>query len=154
MVMSHVAIALLTTCIAYLSPIHGTPGDDRLSGTLGDDVIHGYRGDDHLWGRRGADTLDGGRGDDVLRAWVGGQGKPIDPGPDIFRGGPGDDALFVSHGDRVKAGPGDDDVWAYYLDEGTDVIDCGSGQDVLHLHQNLPGLSTPGCEVLDVQIAG
>jgi len=147
------AAAVLSVCLCP-GPIEGTAGADRLPGTRYDDVIFGYRGDDRILGRRGSDVLDGGRGDDVLRAYVGGQGKGVDPHPDVFRGGPGNDRLYVSHGDRVKAGPGDDHVWAYYLDEDTDSIDCGAGFDVLHLHQNLHDLSTLGCEQWDVQIAG
>lgn len=87
--MSHVISLLLTACIAYLSPTQGTAGDDNLRGTPGDDVLFGYRGDDVIRAGRGAvDVLDGGRGDDVLRAATGGEGRPIDEGRDLYRGGP------------------------------------------------------------------
>ncbi len=154
MLVSQLAAVVLTTGLSCPGPMTGTAEDDHLRGTRGDDVIYGYRGDDRLWGRRGPDVLAGGRGDDVLRTWIGGQGRPVDPGPDVLRGGPGADRLYVSLGDRVRAGPGDDHVWAYYLDEETDFIDCGPGEDVLHLHQNLSDLSTLGCEEREVQIAG
>jgi Ca2+-binding RTX toxin-like protein len=154
MLVNQLAATLALSISLCPGPIEGTAGDDRLHGTRHDDVIYGYRGDDRIRAGRGSDVLDGGRGDDVLRAYVGGQGRPIDPGNDVFRGGPGRDRLYVSHGDRVRAGPGNDHVWAYYLDEDTDFIDCGAGFDVLHLHQNLHDLSTVGCEEWDVQIAG
>lgn len=153
--MSLLAAALLTVCLACPSPIYGTAGADHLRGTRGNDVIYGYRSDDVIRAGRGAfDVLDGGRGDDVLRAATGGEGRPIDQGRDVYRGGPGDDRLYFSDRDHVKSGPGDDDLWGYYLDQDAVYIDCGEGEDVLHLHQNLPGLSTLGCEELDVQIAG
>jgi Ca2+-binding RTX toxin-like protein len=136
------------------TPIEGTPGNDYLHGTRGDDVIIGRQGDDHIRGWTGSDIIDGGYGNDVLRDWSGvGTGNDIDQSPDVFRGGPGNDTLYVGHNDRVLAGVGDDTVWAYYVGEG-DLIDCGPGDDVLHLHQDINGLRTSGCETIVVAIAG
>jgi Ca2+-binding RTX toxin-like protein len=151
--------ALMTGLAAFVvvspsSPITGTPGDDYLHGTHGDDVIFGRQGDDHIRGWTGSDIIDGGYGNDVLRDWTGvGTGVEIDDSRDVFRGGPGNDSLYVGHHDRVMAGVGDDTVWAYYVGEG-DLIDCGPGADVLHLHQDIDRLQTRGCETILIAIAG
>jgi hypothetical protein len=62
--------------------------------------------------------------------------------------------LYFSDRDHVEAGPGNDELWGYYLDQDAVYIDCGAGEDVLHVHENLLDLSTLGCEEVDVQIAG
>ena len=72
----------------------------------------------------------------------------------MYRGGPGDDGLYFSDQDHVKAGPGEDELWGFCLDQDAVYIDCGEGQHVLHLHQSPPNLSTLGCEEVDVRIAG
>jgi Ca2+-binding RTX toxin-like protein len=151
MIVSAALAAALALTPTY---VDGTAGDDHLHGTHGDDVVRGHPGDDHLRGWTGSDVLIGGFGNDVLREWTGvGAGVPIDDSRDVFRGGPGGDTLYVGHHDVVTAGNGDDEVWAYYVDD-TDVIDCGPGDDVLHLHQDLTGVRTRGCETILVAIAG
>ena len=148
--------ALALAAALALSPtyVDGTPGDDNLRGTRGDDHIHGHQGDDHISGSTGSDVLIGGYGNDLLKDWTGvGAGVPIDDSRDVFRGGPGQDTLYVGHHDVVTAGVGDDEVWGYYIDD-TDVIDCGPGNDVLHLHQDLTGVLTRGCETILIAIAG
>src|SRR4051812_41668432 len=136
------------------NPIVGTPADDYLHGTHADDTIFGSQGNDHIRGWTGADVIDGGFGNDLLRDWMGvGTGGEVDQSRDVFRGGPGNDTLYVGHHDRVDAGVGDDTVWAFYVGEG-DLIDCGAGDDVLHLHQDIDGLRTRGCETILIIIAG
>lgn len=154
MLLSSALAGVLSVLALSTTYVEGTPGDDHLHGTHGDDVIRGHQGDDVIRGWRGSDVLDGGLGNDVLREWNGvGAGVPIDDSRDVFRGGPGRDTLYVGHHDVVTAGVGDDDVWAYYIDD-TDFVDCGAGDDVLHLHQDLTGLRTRGCETILIEIAG
>ncbi|MCW2766615.1 MAG: Hemolysin-type calcium-binding region [Nocardioides sp.] len=151
---SFLAALALTIPTAYAADIPGTSGDDVLHGTRGDDTIRGGAGNDVIDGRRGHDVLDGGSGDDRLSDYKGvGSGDPIDTTRDVFRGGPGRDTLSVGHNDVVHAGPGADQVWAYYVGEG-DLIDCGAGADVLHLHEDLHGLETRGCETILTEYAG
>ncbi|MCW2844901.1 MAG: type secretion target repeat protein [Nocardioides sp.] len=131
-----------------------TSYDDHLHGTKLGDVIHGHQGADRINGRRGPDRLFGGSGDDRLDDHLGvGTGGPLDTARDVYRGGPGDDTLMVGHHDDVRAGRGRDDVWAFYVGEG-DFVDCGPGEDTLHLHQDLDGIETRGCETILIRIAG
>jgi Ca2+-binding RTX toxin-like protein len=153
--LSALATGLAALALASAStPIVGISGHDYLHGTHSDDVILGRQGDDHIRGWTGSDRIDGGYGNDVLREWQGvGMGAEIDQSRDVFRGGPGNDTLYVGHNDHVDAGVGDDTVWAYYIGSG-DLIDCGAGDDVLHLHQDINGLRTRGCETILITIAG
>ena len=129
----------LLASTAYAAVVTGTSGDDNLHGTAGNDTIRGLAGDDRINGRRGSDEISGGPGNDRLWDYTGvGSVDPIDTSPDTFRGGPGRDTLFVGHNDTVRAGRGNDHVWAFYVGEG-DLIDCGLGFDVLHLHEDLHG---------------
>ena len=72
---------------------------------------------------------------------------------DTFKGGTGNDILYVGHGDTVFAGAGDDRVNGYYLGEG-DVVHCGIGKDVLVVNEDLDGLHTDQCEKILVKYAG
>ncbi|HEU4810577.1 MAG TPA: hypothetical protein VFT00_00415 [Nocardioides sp.] len=144
----------LLASTAYAAVVTGTSGDDTLHGTAGNDTIRGLAGDDRINGRRGSDVISGGPGADRLWDYTGvGSGDTIDISADTFRGGRGPDTLFVGHNDTVHAGPGNDHVWAFYVGEG-DVIDCGLGVDVLHLHEDLHGVETRGCEKIVVRYAG
>lgn len=103
-----VPLAAATTAFSLVSPggaavINGTKGADVLRGTSKADVIRGKAGDDTIRGRKGADLLYGQKGDDTL---VGGLGA------DHLFGGPGDDLIQARDGV-------------------TDVISCGSGNDVV-----------------------
>ena len=148
-----IAAFVLATSLA--APAAGTAGDDTIRGTRGDDVLRGLQGDDHLDGRRGKDRLYGGRGDDVLTDFLNiGTGGSPSTTRDVYRAGPGDDTLYVGHRDVVHAGRGADHVWAFYVGAG-DLVDCGGGShDVLHLHQDLDGLATRGCEKIVIRVAG
>jgi RTX calcium-binding nonapeptide repeat (4 copies) len=97
-----------------------------------------------------AADVTGTAGDDHLGVATGG---PLDVTRDVYRGGPGRDTLYVGRNDVVRAGGGRDQVWAYYVGEG-DLVDCGAGRDVLHLHEDLHGLETRGCERIVIQSAG
>ena len=59
----------------------------------------------------------------------------------------------MGHNDVVHAGGGRDQVWAFYVGEG-DFVDRGAGRDTLHLHEDLHGLETRGCETIVIKLAG
>ena len=138
---------------AQRDEITGTEGADDLKGTNGEDVIRGLGGDDAIDGRKGHDVLVGGAGNDQITDWLGIAGQPDDGAVDTFRGGPGDDTLFVGHGDTVWAGAGNDRINGFYLDEG-DLVHCGLGKDVLVVNDDLRGLETDQCEKILVKYAG
>lgn len=88
---------------ARFALLHGTAGDDRVTGFAADDEIGGGAGNDILIGGDGNDTLDGGRGDDTLA---------LDTGDDIFilaAGGGRDDVKVVADVD-ISAGVGSDTI--------------------------------------------
>jgi len=92
--------------------LDGGPGNDRLTAAAGGSTLLGGAGDDSLVGGAAKDLLDGGGGQDVL---TGGGGNDIlrwDGGVRAS-GGLGDDALYLSGGDRqtVDGGPGRDVVY-------------------------------------------
>jgi Ca2+-binding RTX toxin-like protein len=115
----------------------GGDGNDALIGGFGDDVVEGGKGSDILgnpapnFGFQGNDTLVGGPGIDALLE----DGN----GNDVLRGGPNKTSNgffskeFLSPAggaDKVFGGPGPDIV-ALTNDGRRDVIDCGSGHDVV-----------------------
>jgi Ca2+-binding RTX toxin-like protein len=138
---------------AQRDEITGTPAADDLKGTNGDDVVRGLGGNDAIDGRKGHDVLAGGAGDDSITDWLGIAGQTDDGAVDTFRGGTGNDILYVGHGDTVFAGEGDDRVNGYYLGEG-DIVHCGGGKDVLVVNEDLHGLQTDQCEKILVRYAG
>jgi Ca2+-binding RTX toxin-like protein len=155
------AAAVLTSGAASYAVQHlgqrdevtGTTSADDLEGTNGDDVIRGLGGNDAIDGRKGHDVLVGGAGDDAITDWLGIAGQKDDGAVDTFRGGPGNDLLYVGPGDTVWAGTGDDRVHGYYLGEG-DLVHCGLGKDVLVVNEDLHGLATDQCEKILVKYAG
>jgi Ca2+-binding RTX toxin-like protein len=138
---------------AQRDEVIGTSNADDLKGTNGDDVIRGLGGNDAIDGRKGHDVLVGGAGDDSITDWLGIAGQHDDGAVDTFRGGAGNDLLYVGTGDTVWAGAGDDRVHGYYLGEG-DVVHCGLGKDVLVVNEDLHGLATDQCEKILVKYAG
>jgi Ca2+-binding RTX toxin-like protein len=148
------AALTLVTATAYAADMTGTAGNDHLTGTASADTLRGLAGDDHLDGRRGPDRLVGGTGNDEIVDYLGiATGGPLSLTRDVYRGGPGRDTLHVGRNDVVHAGGGRDHVWAYYVGEG-DLVDCGAGSDTLHLHEDLHGLETRGCEQIVIRLAG
>src|SRR4051812_33224860 len=90
-----------------------TTGGPTTGGTVVGVKKSGTGGNDKLTGTAKNDTLNGRRGNDVLRG-LGGH--------DLLIGGPGRDALW--------GGGGEDTLQA--RDGARDVLDCGSGRDVVH----------------------
>lgn len=140
---------------AYAATITGTSGNDVLHGTSGADTIKARAGDDTVYGGPGADTIFGDRGRDTL---YGGRGADeivdaTSPGRDHLYGGPGNDRIIANYRDQVRAGSGDDHVYAYYTSPGMR-IDCGKGRDVLVFNDPHPGVTVVGCEKVRVISAG
>ena len=122
--------------------IHGTDGDDTLTGYAGEENrILGYGGNDRLVGATLADTLYGGAGDDSLLG--------VD-GDDILVGGAGDDYLFAGAGNDTVVfglGAGHDRVALVQtlgsgdvirFDDGIHADDVSYGRDGDHLVITLP----------------
>ena len=100
--------------------IHGTPGDDSLSGDSRDHVILSGPGNDTVAGGANNEAIDGGPGNDRL---AGGGGN------DLVLGGGGDDTLAGGDGaDTLVAG------------KGSDILSGGAGADTFVI---LPGAGAP-----------
>jgi uncharacterized protein (TIGR01370 family) len=93
--------------------VHGTPGDDTLTGSAGGDRIYGLSGSDEASGLGGRDLLMGNRGDDRLFGGIGDDRLFGGAGRDTIAGGPGRD--------RLKGGKGDD-LFLFAPGDGRDVI--------------------------------
>ncbi len=78
--------------------VHGTAGNDTLTGSYQSETMKGLEGDDRLDANDGNDRLEGGAGNDRLDGGF---------GNDILDGGTGDDLLQGGYGDdRYVWGPG------------------------------------------------
>ena len=109
--------------------MHGNSGDDIIVGGDDMDFIFGDSGSDAIEGRAELDFIYGGAGNDVIDGGKDG---------DLLSGGSGNDDLYGSQGDddirggtgndRLNGGLGDDVLRA--RDGITDVLDCGTGNDV------------------------
>jgi Ca2+-binding RTX toxin-like protein len=116
--------------------IHGTPGDDVITGTPGPDIICAGRGDDVVRGRGGWDVVllgegaDRASGDGGVDVVVGGGGPDRLEGGmhrDLLRGGPGGDRIAGGSGpDSLYGGGGRDDLRG---DRGVDDVHGGPGVD-------------------------
>jgi len=160
------------TGVKRMTPDHGghalgSERNDNLLGSSGPDTIVGLGGDDIIWANRkptgashGIDRVDAGAGDDVVYGASRGGSTVIDGGPgndylqgggvtswNTIAGGAGDDTVrLVGHGfNRVRAGEGNDIVYAYSKDRVT--IDCGPGDDVVKIGYNRR-VKTRHCETV------
>jgi Ca2+-binding RTX toxin-like protein len=95
------------TCFGQPATIVGTTGDDTLSGTTGPDVIVGLSGNDTISGLDADDRLCGGTGADTL---VGGDGDDHLSGGRDFLEDVTDDGDFISFGDDLDGGAGNDEL--------------------------------------------
>ncbi len=125
-------------CGVYRS--HNEDQNGVLEGTGEIDELLGGHGDDLIYGRGAGDVI-----------W--GDFRPSDqPASQIDKlyGGDGNDFIYVSHGtNRVFGGDGNDTIRAHYGRGGT--IDCGSGNDRLHLSHRSERRydSVKNCERID-----
>ena len=121
-------------------PISGTSGNDEFAAETGDIKILAGGGHDQILTGRGANRLRGGGGHDDLMSLAGADRLQGNSGHDLLQGGPGadvsignsgSDSLFDAQGsDRMLAGGGDDRIVVRDR-RGDDVIDCGSGTDMV-----------------------
>jgi hemolysin type calcium-binding protein len=110
--------------------LRGTNRIDELLGGHGDDLIYGRDAGDVIWGDFWPSDQPGGQLDRLY-------------------GGDGEDFIYVSHGtNRIEGGSGDDTIRAHFGRGGT--IDCGSGNDKLHLSKrSKQRYSIQNCERID-----
>ncbi|MDO8291140.1 MAG: calcium-binding protein [Parvibaculum sp.] len=110
--------------------IHGTSGNDVLSGSNQNEVFYGYEGNDTIDGQDGNDTIDGGEGNDTLTG---------SSGFNIIHGGLGNDTISNSvNGGEVYGEEGDDDITfssmnGSYISNGNHLLDGGAGNDHIHM---------------------
>jgi serralysin len=121
----------------------GDQGNDLLGASFGNDSIDGGAGRDSVWGGGGNDTvlggdgideLAGGTGDDLIGAGDGNDTVFAAPGNDTVFGDGGDDFIWAGWGDdRVSAGSGNDTILP---GTGDDTISGGTGADVFIFYAN------------------
>ena len=121
-------------------PISGTSGNDEFAAETGDIKTSPALGHDQILTGRRANRLRGGGGHDDLMSLAGADRLQGNSGHDLLQGGPGadvsignsgSDSLFDAQGsDRMLAGGGDDRIVVRDR-RGDDVIDCGSGTDMV-----------------------
>jgi Ca2+-binding RTX toxin-like protein len=117
--------------------VYGEGQDDHLDGGTGDDLLNGGSGDDVLEGRDGRDFLDGSNNDDLVY------------------GGGEDDFLIGGRGSDYLSGGAENDNFTWAEGDGSDIVDGGSGQDVLSLFTaDLNGTSSFVGERFDISAVG
>jgi hypothetical protein len=111
-------------------PTFGTARRDVFVGTIRSELFRAKAGNDSVSGGGGADKLYGEAGNDVLRGELGNDILDGGPGKDVLDGGGGNDRITGGTGkDKLKGGSGNDTFFA--RDATRDVINCGSGKDVV-----------------------
>lgn len=83
--------------LARVATLHGSVGDDTVTGTSSNDILYGAAGDDTLQGLEGNDVLNGGTGNDTL---YGGDGD------DVYRFAAGDGQDVIADFTWGSAGTG------------------------------------------------
>jgi Ca2+-binding RTX toxin-like protein len=112
-----------------LSKADGGPGDDDIFGHVGGNTVMatGGRGSDLVASNRPSSSLSGGRGDDDLLLLGIAEGT--------LRGGSGRDVLLVRTtlpGSHTLDGGSGNDTIDVSGDGASDMVDCGSGDDVVY----------------------
>ncbi|XPV69995.1 MAG: hypothetical protein ACNI25_05315 [Halarcobacter sp.] len=136
--------------------LSGNAGDDILSGGLGDDILNGGEDNDTLSGGLGNDTLSGGLGNDtvdyrditvgnvVVDLSISTQQDTKNAGLDILNSVEnfigtsfGDTVWGSADNNKIETKVGDDTI---YSSSGTDIIDGGSGEDLLSFETSGTGV--------------
>jgi hypothetical protein len=120
--------------------IEGTGGNDNIDAGAGSDEVFGNGGEDEIHGRSGNDRLEGGFQSDIIFGESGADYLTGLGGSNQYFGGPGPDTIFADQFDfsadnsveTVSGGPGDDLIIADDIIPHQDVIDCGSGFDLVN----------------------
>jgi hypothetical protein len=171
---------------AFRSNMLGKDGDDTLTGGSGPDVLRGGEGADFLNGGAGDDTLIGQGGDDQLVGGSGadyadfsqGTGATVDlrntsspqdtgAGMDtltaienVYGSTTGRDVLTGDAGPNTFVGSGGNDlidVGHLEAPDGSDAVQCGTGEDTLNLDRsdtviNLTAQGQSSCEIIDDEL--
>jgi hypothetical protein len=116
---------------AYKDVIVTNDGDDTITSGDGDDDITTGRGEDTITAGDGDVTIDSGIGNDTVVVGDGDNTITLGSGNDTLTTGNGDNTITLGAGDdTVTAGSGDDVVVMSDYDD-DDVIDLGTGTNVL-----------------------
>lgn len=107
-------------------------GRFNISGGAGKDSLTGGGGGDSLSGGAGNDLISGGGGDDLISGGA---------GHDVLHGGGGNDNIVISAAgfDSVYGGAGNDTISADNMFDYTELVDGGSGIDILTLSGGFGG---------------
>ncbi len=109
--------------------VHGSGGNDVLTGGDGEDQFYTSDGNDTINGGKGADRVFAGAGNDIVTGGDGADRLTADEGNDLINGGTGTDWIFAGNGnDTVEAG---DDADEIQDNDGNDVIRAGNGDDLI-----------------------
>lgn len=170
--------AAVITCPAGAALCNGTEGDDIITGTTDGAVIRGLGGNDYikgdyygfnyiygddgndiliggfqndgLYGGNGSDRYDGLEGDDSIYEVYHQVGSFVN-NDDIISGGVGNDFIISGEGsDRIEGGPGNEYIMpnGAYRDFFSDIVNCGSGNDVVWAFHSGDGDTALNCETI------
>ena len=104
--------------------IDGGDGNDSLYGNAGNDTLLGGIGDDAVFGNDGNDYIDAGDGNDLVQGGAGNDTVIAGTGVNTITGGAGNDSLVGGNGN---------DIYYVGLNQGSDTIADGGGQDTLYI---------------------
>lgn len=122
--------------LTSIETVHGSAGNDVLSGGAGAETLRGFDGDDVLRGRGGADLLEGGAGIDTVSYTDAGSGVRVDLTTGTGAGGDAEGDRFTGieivhgsrHGDVLTGSARAETLRGF---EGDDVLRGRGGADLL-----------------------
>lgn len=111
--------------------LNGGDNNDTIRGNAGDDTLRGFESDDTLYGGYGGeDRLEGGDNNDLMYGGDAGAGGNDEVEPDELLGGSGNDTMYGEGGGDDMFGEGGND--RMYGGEGPDLLDPSTGTDVAY----------------------